>query len=243
MSTENPQNCKIFTSLANFQQEYEQIKFDATVKVQTKSGGTYSFQYATLSNIIQTLRPCLSKHGLSVFQSTEVIENRTFLHTFLNHVSGEQLKSSIEVFTHSQKITSDGKIVSFQMSNQDFAAELSYKKRYQISLITGTVADEDTDANESSNSNTKAFKKDNLKPVEPKQANLDVKKPGKSGNDAFDQVKFDKLFTPKQMVAYFETLLPLEQINHKQKFHDKASEFDKKKHYADVPPPAQKKAV
>jgi len=251
MSDETNQNSRIFNALANFQKEYVQIKFDATVKVQTKTGGCYSFQYATLSNIIETLRPCLCKHGLSLFQVTEIVNDRTYLVTFLNHVSGEQLRSVIEVYTHINKVTADGKIISVQLSNQDFGAELSYKKRYQISLITGTVADENTDANESSVNNTKGFKKENTKPVEPKQ-NAPVTKqnvpkqnsvePKKApGTLPFDRKKFDSLFTPAQLVAYFESLLPVDQEKYKQEFADKVAAFKKKKAEGSALP--QKQAI
>ncbi len=121
---------QIAKAFNKFQNSLPEVKLDATVKVQTKKGGSYDFKYATLANIIKTALPVLVKNGLSFSQT---FENGS-LCTTLYHISGEKIKSSIPL----------------DLSNatmQEIGSRISYLKRYSLSALLGIVAEEDDDAN------------------------------------------------------------------------------------------------
>jgi hypothetical protein len=52
-------------AMAKFQEECPQITRATTGKVTTKSGSQYSYQYAELDTIDKTIKPIMTKHGLS----------------------------------------------------------------------------------------------------------------------------------------------------------------------------------
>ncbi len=120
---------ELAAALAAFQAEMPEIKLDKNVKVTTKTGGAYNFQYATLANIIRTAYPCLAKHGLSIAQTFR--DNS--LVTTLFHTSGEYIQSIIPI--------------DFTGNMQEIGSRISYLKRYSISALVGVVGDEDDDAN------------------------------------------------------------------------------------------------
>jgi hypothetical protein len=146
-------------AVCDFQKEYEQVKYDATVKVTTKSGSSYSFEYATLSNIIETLRPIYTKHGLSIVQTMD--EN--IIETSLLHISGQFITSRFKLNIEGQK------------TQQEIGAIISYNRRYAINMILGIVADEDDDANVADNNQ---FTKSSIgKSKEPKATEKQVVPP------------------------------------------------------------------
>jgi hypothetical protein len=165
---------EINKALTEFQSAYKQVKFDATVKVRMKTGGEYSFEYATLAHITETCRPIWVKHGLSLIQTF----NGPNLVTRLGHTSGEVIESSIP-------LRMDG-------SNQEQGAEISYKRRYAIACILGVVADEDDDSNSAAGND---FQKSNTakskEPVKDKNAGLpwdDINPPAVSGKPSMQYV-------------------------------------------------------
>jgi hypothetical protein len=141
-------------ALVKFQTEYKQVKFDATVQVRMKTGGTYSFEYATLAHITETLRPLWTKCGLSVIQTFGT--EPPALITRLLHKSGEEIISSIPL--------------RLEGSNQEQGAEISYKRRYAIACLLGVVADEDDDSNAAAGNDFQ--KKNGGKSKEPKKSGM-----------------------------------------------------------------------
>jgi len=127
---QSPDIGKLAEALAAFQGEMPEIKLDSTVKVKMKSGGSYTFSYATLQNIMRKVLPVLSKHGLSITQTFD----GACLETTLMHKSGQRITSTIPVDLKSG-------------SMQEIGSRISYLRRYQISPLLGIVADADDDAN------------------------------------------------------------------------------------------------
>lgn len=93
----------------------------------------YKSKYATLSSVWDAVREALPPQGLSVTQSTRMVNGGLVLITTLFHKSG-------------QYITSDFPIV-FSGKPQDMGSQLTYVKRYQLCAIVGLAADEDDDGN------------------------------------------------------------------------------------------------
>ena len=123
---------KFAMALSALQKEMPTITFDSSVKVTTKTGGNYSFSYASLPNIVETTRPLLAKHGLSVTQLTEEDNAVT---TLLMHNSGQYIGSTIKLKGGAN------------MSAQETGSLITYARRYAYSAILGIVTDEDEDGN------------------------------------------------------------------------------------------------
>jgi len=116
-------------ALCAFQAECPRIDLDETVKVTTRTGGSYNFKYASLANIKNKVQPTLSKHGLCVTHGMIGDE----LHTYLMHTSGEMID-------YHTKVDMSG-------SMQEIGSRLTYTRRYAFTMALGLVGDDDDDAN------------------------------------------------------------------------------------------------
>ncbi|MCW5318827.1 ERF family protein [Nostoc sp. KVJ3] len=92
----------------------------------------YKRKYATLDAVLDAVTPGLSKHGLVIIQTTEILEGKTVLRTHIFHESGENITS-----TYPLPEISD---------SQKFGAALTYARRYAVCAILSVTADEDNDA-------------------------------------------------------------------------------------------------
>ena len=138
----------IASALARAAAEFAAIQKNRTVTVNTRSGGSYTFTYATLDAIVAAVRPALSKHELVLVQSVvteEVIhseadgvrtEREELLETRLIHSSGEWFSNMTPV------LVSDG-----ENSAQAYGSAITYARRYGITQLLCIVADEDDDGN------------------------------------------------------------------------------------------------
>lgn len=118
---------ELFSALAKAQGEFK-------VAGLSKENPYFKSKYADLTDLIKASRPALSKNGLSVIQ--KVIQNETgsdFLHTILQHSSGQWTDSKV-------------KIVPPKADIQSYGSHRSYLKRYEYGSLIGVVsADEDDD--------------------------------------------------------------------------------------------------
>lgn len=126
----SPSIKSIAIALCSFQAECPIIPLDREVEVKTKSGGAYKFKYATISNIVETIRPLLTKHKLSYVQPLEPDGSVT---TILMHDSGEFISSNL--------------LIKGEQNPQGIGSAITYAKRYSLCAILGIVADDDDDAN------------------------------------------------------------------------------------------------
>lgn len=120
---------EIAQALSEFQSELKQPPLRKTVKVATKTGGSYTFKYADLSACMAAAAPLLAQKGLSV---TQLITDRKLI-TILAHKSGQWFKSEIGIGNASDY--------------QALGSAITYLKRYSYCAILGIVADDDDDAN------------------------------------------------------------------------------------------------
>jgi len=113
-------------------------KFQAEVKPVPKNGLNPYFKskYATLEDVISTIRKPLTDNGLS-FSQFPTGDNE--LSTILMHESGEWLKSTC-------------KINPKDNTPQGVGSAITYMRRYAISAILGISTEEDDDGNSASNS-------------------------------------------------------------------------------------------
>lgn len=122
-------------ALAKAQAGIESPPRNREVKVQTKTGGSYKFRYATLDAIIDAVRGPLTENGLWFVQALDFTpDGKIRLVTTLTHESGEWIRSEHPVIVQEQ-------------GNQAFGSALTYARRYALTTMLGVSADEDDDAN------------------------------------------------------------------------------------------------
>src|SRR5690554_2565162 len=73
-----------------FNREVGTVKRDGTNQI--TSGGVTS-KYATLDNIIETIRPKLAEHGLMIIQEPGTEDGTVMMKTTILHESGEWIES------------------------------------------------------------------------------------------------------------------------------------------------------
>ncbi len=111
------------------------VKAQAAMKPASmnKTNPHFRSKYADLASIIESLRKPLSDNGLSFTQTTHLgaIEYSMYLVTTLLHTSGQWLRAEYQLPTNA--------------TPQQMGSALTYARRYSLSAITGTAADEDDD--------------------------------------------------------------------------------------------------
>jgi hypothetical protein len=124
--------------LAAFQSECPVIAKSATAKIATKSGGSYSYQYAPLDTIANTIRPHLTRHGLSYTWDSDEADGRIACTCTVRHVNGHAFTARF----------SCGIDTAAAMSGaQKSAAALTFARRQSLVQALGlTTGENDSDA-------------------------------------------------------------------------------------------------
>ena len=87
--------------------------------------------------MLKTVRPVLSKHGISVTQTTRVEDDgRVLLVTRLHW--------------HDEEIVGYYPVIPQQNTPQGFGSAMTYARRYTLQAIVGVAADDDDDGNAAS---------------------------------------------------------------------------------------------
>lgn len=136
-SKSSPSIGKIILALSKAQNSFEGIAKDKTVKVQTKTGGSYTFEYSTLDAIIKATKKGLADNELG---HTSIMDD-THITTILAHSSGEFLSSSVKI---------SSLVKAGDNNAQAYGSAISYGRRYLLSGLLGIVSEEDDDGNSAS---------------------------------------------------------------------------------------------
>ena len=124
-------------AMAAFQAECPPIRKASTAEIVTTSGARYSYQYAELDMIANTIRPLLHKHGLSYTWDSSEAGGLLACTCTIRHANGHSVASK---FTCS--IDSAAKMSGAQKSG----AALTYAKRQALIQALGlTTGEPDTD--------------------------------------------------------------------------------------------------
>lgn len=136
MMTKSEQINELAAALAKAQGEMTAPPKDKTAKVPTKSGGSYSYSYADIATVIESVKSALSKNGLSVSHQMVCEPGFFGLQTMLMHSSGQYVSSVMPL--------------PQERGPQELGSYLTYYRRYALCAIVGIAADEDDDANNES---------------------------------------------------------------------------------------------
>jgi hypothetical protein len=110
-----------------------QTELQNPTKKKTAKVGTYSYSYADIAEVLDTVRPVLARHGIAITQPTVLDGDVLLIHTVLTHASGQQMASSYPVCRLSGE-------------HQKMGAALTYARRYALCSMIGVAAEDDTDA-------------------------------------------------------------------------------------------------
>ncbi len=110
------------------------VKAQAAMKPATlnKKNPFYGSRYADLASVIEAFRKPLTDNGLAFTQTTQYgAADGLYLITTLLHTSGQWLRAEYPLPANA--------------TPQQMGSALTYARRYSLSAITGTAADEDDD--------------------------------------------------------------------------------------------------
>lgn len=160
-------------AFAKSQLAFTSPKKNRKVSVQTKSGGSYTFEYADLAAILEMARPILAKNGIAVTQNARIQRIDTgapyiVVDTMLLHESGQY------IIYDPLEFAADGNI-------QANGGTITYLKRYALAAALGLASEEDDDGNAAANNSVQG------------DAN------GKSGDGGKPKASPHKLATEKQV--------------------------------------------
>jgi hypothetical protein len=127
----------LFAALAAAQGEMPVVSKDSTAKVPMKSGGQYSYTYATLATVLEAIRPVLTKHGLVVTHGVTADGSKVKVETRVAHGgSGEWIETEIGASAASDTPQAIGSVVT-------------YCRRYGVcALLSLATEDDDGEAGE-----------------------------------------------------------------------------------------------
>lgn len=140
----------------------------------------FKSKYADLAAIIESLRKPLSDNGLAFTQTVRLWGDQVdsaLLATTLLHTSGQWLRSEYPLPTNA--------------TPQQLGSALTYARRYSLSAITGTAADEDDDGDKAEVQAKKKPEPEPTYPTDKKIAPHEISMPDKPR--ASDWIEFGEL--------------------------------------------------
>lgn len=146
-------NTEISKALVKAWSAIETPKHNSSVKVKTKNGGEYQFEYTDLTGIFEALKEVYKDNAIMVMQNAYTTDDgMVAVETTFLHESGEWVKSKPLKFPSDRDM-------------QGLGGQITYMKRYSLSAMSGISTEKDDDANYTSG-NTATF---NQKKASPKQ--------------------------------------------------------------------------
>ena len=126
--------CLLAAALAAARAEFPRIEKARAAKVETRTGGSYGYEYADLADIMAAVVPALCKHGLVVTQPTLVeASGQIVLVTRLRHVGGGVEESRWPI------------VFPPTATPQQVGSAITYARRYQYVSILGVQPSREDD--------------------------------------------------------------------------------------------------
>lgn len=123
----------LFDAIAKAKAAVPAIKKTRTAEVTMKNGGKYSYSYADLADIIESVTKPFSAEGLAVIQPIQIHEGEHVILTMITHKSGQWLRSAYRLD------------IDPDMGEQEKGSAITYSRRYSFCATTGLVAEDDDD--------------------------------------------------------------------------------------------------
>jgi hypothetical protein len=124
--------CKTLAeALAQLQARLPRVAKGQEAKVETKTGGTYKYAYADLTDISEVLLPVLSSLGLSFTACPTIGDGKFVLAYDLHHTSGDGLHGQYPLPTSG--------------TPQQIGSAITYARRYTLCAVTGLAPGGDDD--------------------------------------------------------------------------------------------------
>lgn len=121
-------------ALLALQADLPRVHKGQTARVETRSGGEYSYTYADLGAVTDAVLPLLNKCGLSFVVTPRRAQQGDYeIVGQLVHTSGQTIEASLPLVGRSP---------------QEIGSALTYARRYLLGCMTGVVTDDDDDAKE-----------------------------------------------------------------------------------------------
>lgn len=114
---------ELSAALSKAQGEFDHAKKDV-------NNSFFKSKYADLASCIDAARVHLSKHGMAVVQTTDIVNESLILETLLTHSSGQWIKGIYP-------------IEPVKRDPQGFGSAITYARRYCFCAITGIASDDD----------------------------------------------------------------------------------------------------
>lgn len=126
---------ELFEALCAFQGEVGTITKDRTAKVKTRGGAEYSYSYAGLDTVVETIRPLLAKHDL-VWTTLPGLNEQgqpILLYRLLHAKTGDALAGEMPL------------LMGDTMDAQALGSAITYARRYAMQSVLNLVTDDDDD--------------------------------------------------------------------------------------------------
>ncbi len=160
----------IYEALSAFQGEIKPMEKTGHVEFQTKSG-MMKFDYTPLGEIMKTIYPILSKHGLSVrHEVTDKGVEAIVTHETYSHGADAVREHTIEEVGKKESNKEYGGIIHNQIRSgivkigqgsdmKDTGSAITYARRYTLTMVLGISSEEDKDVSlmEQSGKNAQNF--------------------------------------------------------------------------------------
>lgn len=138
---------RMYPDLVKALAEMKNPKQHATAEIITKTGGKYTYTYATLDDLLNMARPILAKHNLAITQDVSSNETDISIETVIIHSSGEWKSSGPFYIGIEERVESkDGSVIYKPLSPQAIGSLISYIRRYQLTAFLGVAGEQDDDA-------------------------------------------------------------------------------------------------
>jgi hypothetical protein len=96
-----------------------------------KAGGSYTYKYADVADVLSMARPVLAKHKIALVQTTSMQGGALILVTRLAH--------------DGQWFESDYPVCQIGADHKEMGSALTYARRYAASAILGVASEDDAD--------------------------------------------------------------------------------------------------
>lgn len=128
---------KIVSMLSDWSRYYGEVTNPENTAKNTQLGGS---KYAPIQEVLNTVRPILSKHGLSMIQTPYMVDNKVKVKTIVTHKNG-----AIMSFPSAE--TSLTKLNNAVTEIQSFGLYSTYLRRFLLNAIAGVAGEIDNDGN------------------------------------------------------------------------------------------------